>query len=81
MAGIALDQAIPLNRVWSFPKNLVLPSDKLVIPPGMLLVNEIDRTAWERAEYWFRAEDGHIRYWVRNETKPRTIHFAMPRIA
>lgn len=23
MAGIALDQAIPLGRVWSFPKNIV----------------------------------------------------------
>lgn len=24
MAGIALDQAIPFNRVWSFPKEIVL---------------------------------------------------------
>jgi hypothetical protein len=25
VAGIALDQAIPLGRVWSFPKKIVLP--------------------------------------------------------
>jgi hypothetical protein len=25
VAGLALDQAIPLNRVWSFPKEIVVP--------------------------------------------------------
>ena len=25
VAGIALDQAIPLGRVWSFPKKIVIP--------------------------------------------------------
>jgi hypothetical protein len=25
IAGIALEQAIPLGRVWSFPKNIVTP--------------------------------------------------------
>jgi hypothetical protein len=25
VAGIALDQAIPLGRVWSFPKKIVVP--------------------------------------------------------
>jgi hypothetical protein len=25
VAGIALEQAIPLGRVWSFPTNIVLP--------------------------------------------------------
>lgn len=24
VAGVALDQAIPLGRVWSFPKNIVI---------------------------------------------------------
>lgn len=27
MAGIALDQAIPFNRVWSFPKKVVFRSE------------------------------------------------------
>ncbi len=26
VAGIALEQAIPLGRVWSFPKEIVLPN-------------------------------------------------------
>jgi len=26
VAGIALDQAIPLGRVWSFPKKIVVPT-------------------------------------------------------
>ena len=25
VAGIALDQAIPLGRVWSFPKKIIIP--------------------------------------------------------
>ena len=25
VAGLALDQAIPFNRVWSFPKEIVIP--------------------------------------------------------
>jgi hypothetical protein len=27
--GIVLEQAIPFNRVWSFPKNIVVPNHKL----------------------------------------------------
>lgn len=34
MAGIALNQAIPLNRVWSFPKEIVLPSKFAMLPVG-----------------------------------------------
>jgi hypothetical protein len=26
VAGVALDQAIPFNRVWSFPSNIVVPN-------------------------------------------------------
>jgi hypothetical protein len=26
VAGIALEQAVPFNRVWSFPKNIINPS-------------------------------------------------------
>lgn len=26
VAGIALEQAIPLGRVWSFPKQIVIPN-------------------------------------------------------
>jgi len=26
IAGIALEQAIPLGRVWSFPKKIVIPN-------------------------------------------------------
>lgn len=27
VAGLALDQAIPLNRVWSFPKEIIVPKN------------------------------------------------------
>jgi|ERR1051326_6792424 hypothetical protein len=33
VAGIALDQAIPFNRVWSFPQNIVVPDSTLAIAP------------------------------------------------
>ncbi len=33
VAGIALDQAIPLGRVWSFPKK-ILVGDLIMLPPG-----------------------------------------------
>ena len=28
VAGIALEQAIPFNRVWSFPKKIVIPDSR-----------------------------------------------------
>lgn len=33
VAGIALKEAIPLGRVWSFPSKIVIP------PPGNLFLN------------------------------------------
>ena len=33
VAGIALEQAIPLGRVWSFPKEIVI-GDFIELPPG-----------------------------------------------
>lgn len=33
IAGIALEQAIPLGRVWSFPKKIVI-SEFIELPPG-----------------------------------------------
>lgn len=32
VAGIALEQAIPLGRVWSFPKKIVLAGIDLAVP-------------------------------------------------
>ena len=31
VAGIALEQAVPLGRVWSFPKEIVVPRPKLTV--------------------------------------------------
>jgi hypothetical protein len=31
IAGIAVDQAIPLGRVWSFPKNIVIPPKPIAL--------------------------------------------------
>jgi hypothetical protein len=33
LGGIALEQAIPFGRVWSFPKEIVV-NDFIVLPPG-----------------------------------------------
>jgi len=40
IAGIALEQAIPLGRVWSFPKTLIIPPKTLIIPPNNFLPTE-----------------------------------------
>src|SRR5437899_5787975 len=49
VAGIALEQAIPLDRVWSFPKKIVVPGLSLAemelryLKPAICqLFNEID---------------------------------------
>ena len=39
VAGIALEQAIPLGRVWSFPKQIVIP-ESLILPPESFLTVE-----------------------------------------
>ena len=31
IAGIALEQAIPLGRVWSFPRNIVIPPKPIAV--------------------------------------------------
>jgi hypothetical protein len=31
VAGIALDEAIPLNRVWSFPARIVIPEPRVQV--------------------------------------------------
>lgn len=36
IAGIALEQAIPLGRVWSFPKNIVIPHHNEFITISMI---------------------------------------------
>ena len=49
VAGIALEQAIPLGRVWSFPKCIVIPADPLVAGVDLALIAGID-LAWDGAE-------------------------------
>jgi hypothetical protein len=34
IAGIALEQAIPLGRAWSFPSKIVIPSSGDMLKPG-----------------------------------------------
>jgi len=47
VAGIALDQAIPFNRVWSFPKNIVVPEltleeieERYLMPAVLQMIKE-----------------------------------------
>jgi hypothetical protein len=55
LAGIALGDAIPFGRVWSFPKNIIIPKPAtlLLITEWIsheslrLLQNSIDYSAWE----------------------------------
>ena len=37
VAGIALEQAIPLGRVWSFPKEIVIPKAKPIKIPDEVI--------------------------------------------
>jgi len=68
VAGIALERAIPLGRVWSFPKKIVIAPHR-VMPPEMFMgvdwgfgiTNEITVRSM-----WRREPNGGI--WVRRET-------------
>jgi len=60
VGGIALNQAVPLGRVWSFPKQIVLPSrfDMLygfapMTPEFALLLTELDEE--------FRSDEAFLR--------------------
>lgn len=47
VAGVALDQAIPFNRVWSFPKNIVVPN---FVGIDLALGSDLTRfTKWTRS--------------------------------
>ena len=65
VAGIALEQAIPLGRVWSFPKNIVIAN---ALPETLFLGVDwgfgIDRTVYDRT-YYRRSPDGIV--WSRRE--------------
>lgn len=69
VAGIALEQAIPLGRVWSFPKKIVITGPLEVKVPEMFM--GVD---WgfgysdliTMREMWRRSPSGEI--WVRRET-------------
>jgi hypothetical protein len=42
VGGLALEQAIPFNRVWSFPKKIVIPStEELTFRDEMFLYLEL----------------------------------------
>lgn len=40
VGGIALEQAIPFNRVWSFPSKIVIPQIRQTEPRNTLLSTE-----------------------------------------
>lgn len=46
IGGIAIDQAIPFNRVWSFPKEIVIPQKKYMHLTYALGI----RMSWELIE-------------------------------
>ena len=58
VASIALEQAIPLGRVWSFPKKIVIPNVFLKIGdivtfakwPGRFVVSQI--VGEEKVQLW-----------------------------
>jgi len=57
VAGIALEQAIPLGRVWSFPKEIVIAAlsekefeDLYIRPAAEQLVLEAFKMPWISAE-------------------------------
>ena len=61
VAGIALGEAIPFNRVWNFPKKLIVPEREFLKPPDQLLLN-VDATAWQSAKFIYRDENGYLWY-------------------
>lgn len=54
VAGIALEQAIPLGRVWSFPKEIVIPELSLTDLRGEFLEPATRQLANEIDEAWFK---------------------------
>ena len=55
IGGIAIEKAIPFNRVWSFPKNIVIASRVPHVLPG-----RIDALS---LKHWFRIETHPIEYY------------------
>jgi len=40
VGGIALEEAIPFGRVWSFPKNIVIPKSKVSVTQVLGMMHE-----------------------------------------
>jgi|FreactTroBogLake_1042271.scaffolds.fasta_scaffold51506_2 hypothetical protein len=79
IAGLALDQAIPFGRVWSFPKEIVIfkgldLAHKFDFSANQLRAFEmLNRTIdkWQRApRFWYRDHLGRIWLWPEDVTKP-----------
>lgn len=58
IAGIALEQAIPLGRVWSFPKEIVIPKLSLAEIETIYLrsaMRELSRATGRNMDFSFAA--------------------------
>lgn len=71
VAGFALEQAIPFGRVWSFPKEIVIPNGNRFITP-----EELD-FAWQKEftkhlapQFWFRDDSGRLWLWPEGKLSP-----------
>jgi hypothetical protein len=71
VAGIALEQAIPFNRVWSFPKDIVLAKQDFLRDGFFTNDGEFIGThQLATAKMWYRDDRGNTYYWIRHQTAP-----------
>ena len=79
IAGIAVDQAIPLGRVWSFPKEIAVP--KFTVPAAgnqFLNVEYITAEALERLRESLNVAEYFDPSWEKRFAMGQTIHVRMP---
>jgi|SRR5579864_1335360 len=71
VAGIALDQAIPLNRVWSFPKKIVLAREGVLDRPyGFEWSADMLERIASGNDLWFFDHAGKLWKWNYRELEP-----------
>lgn len=78
VAGIALEQAIPFNRVWSFPKEIIFP-----VRRNRFLTNEEFEMEWVRAlhnnlKFVARFNNNSARFWDEDLAIGSTVNIRLP---
>lgn len=72
VAGLALEEAIPLGRVWSFPKEIIIPKTGIVVrfvktwdPVRLMFLRRFQSMTWDEYEADVKAmRQEHLKQWL-----------------